>query len=141
MIVYELVCPHQHRFEGWFGSIADFENQRTGGLLSCPVCGDPGVEKLPSARIGGFAAEEAKEGTAVPSAAVSAQDTLAQLLETIMANTDDVGRQFPEEARRIHYEEAPRRAIRGIATVEETRELLDEGIDVLPLPRRREDLN
>ena len=139
MIVYELFCTHQHRFEAWFASMEDYEKQRTGGLLSCPICGDPGVEKLPSARIGGFATPEKQP--AVADTPASTPSGLVQLIETIIANTDDVGQQFAEEARRIHYQEAPQRAIRGIATVHETRELLEEGIAVLPLPLRREDLN
>lgn len=142
MIVYELVCAQQHRFEGWFASTADFDRQRADAMLSCPVCGDVNVEKLPSARIGGFAAAEKPQANEQPVASAQAAPSgLAQFIDAIIANTDDVGRRFVEEARRMHYDEAPKRAIRGLATADETRELLDEGIAVLPLPLRREDLN
>ena len=139
MIVYELFCTEQHRFEGWFASADDYERQRGDALLTCPVCGDAGIEKLPAAKIGGFAEEAPKRAESRTQVA----PPLAAVLQKIMAQTEDVGRQFPEEARRIHYEEAPKRAIRGVATAEETAALLEEGIDVLPLPgvRRSEDLN
>lgn len=106
------------------------------------MCGDANVEKLPSARIGGFAAAEKPQANEQPVASAQAAPSgLAQFIDAIIANTDDVGRRFVEEARRMHYDEAPKRAIRGLATADETRELLDEGIAVLPLPLRREDLN
>ncbi|HEY8507560.1 MAG: DUF1178 family protein [Burkholderiales bacterium] len=142
MIVYELVCTQQHRFEGWFASAEDFERQRKCGMLSCPVCADPDIAKLPSARIGGFAQPEPSEQQQAAPSALEFHKQVAQLLEAIIANTDDVGRRFAEEARRIHYEEAPRRPIRGVATLSETRELIEEGIAVLPLPiPPREEMN
>lgn len=138
MIVFELACTRQHRFEGWFASAEDFDRQCQEGLLSCPVCADPKIEKLPSARIGGFAAPA--PAATEPAAEVNARMRLSELRDAIIAHTEDVGRRFPEEARRMHYDEAPKRAIRGTATSNETQELIEEGIDVLPLPGR-DDLN
>jgi hypothetical protein len=136
MIVFELVCTHEHRFEGWFASTEDFDRQCQRGLLSCPVCADPKIEKLPSARIGGFAA--ATSAADMPNARMR----LSELRNAIIAHTEDVGPRFTEEARRMHYDETPKRAIRGVATTTETQELIEEGIDVFPLPiSRREDLN
>jgi hypothetical protein len=138
MIVFELICPDRHRFEGWFSSSDDFDGQKAAGLLSCPVCSSPGVEKLPTAKIGkGAPAGEGRRNVSNVKPAQGAgkdKPTLKDIVDFIFANTEDVGKAFPEEARRIHYKEAPHRNIRGVATVEETRELIDEGIEVVPLP-------
>ena len=141
MIVFELVCTHEHRFEGWFASAEDFDRQCRKGLLSCPVCADPKIEKLPSARIGGFAAAT-PAATESAASMPNARMRLSELRNAIIAHTEDVGQRFTEEARRMHYDETPKRAIRGVATTTETQELIEEGIDVFPLPiSRREDLN
>jgi hypothetical protein len=138
MIVFELICPDRHRFEGWFASSDDFDGQKAAGLLSCPVCSSAGVEKLLTAKIA--RAEPAREGNPNVANVKPAPGggkprlTLKDVVDFIVANTEDVGKGFPEEARRIHYKEAPHRNIRGVATLEETRELVEEGIEVVPLP-------
>lgn len=139
MIVFELICDEAHRFEGWFASAEEYERQEASSLLSCPVCASSGVRKLPSAKIrkvaGPAVSDAPKAAPAAGEAGPQAKEVaLASFLDHILANTEDVGRRFPEEARKIHYEEVPRRAIRGIATREETRDLADEGIPVVPLP-------
>ena len=145
MIVFELICPEDHRFEGWFASAEAYARQEAGGLLSCPVCASAGIRKLPSARVRTVTPIEEKASGAGSGSPQPAQPkprtkevTVASFVEHILANTEDVGRDFPEEARKIHYEEAPRRAIRGVATREEARELADEGIPVVsfPMPSR-----
>ena len=134
MIVFELVCPDRHRFEGWFASAGDFESQKAHGLLSCPVCSDSSIEKLLTAKIGKPEAE-LQENSALPAAPAAARPrNLNELIEYVLLNTENVGKEFPSEARRIHYKEIPQRSIRGLATGEETQELLEEGIAVLPLP-------
>jgi hypothetical protein len=147
MIVFELICSGQHRFEGWFASGDDFERQRLGGLLSCPVCSAGQVAKLPTAKLGRSGedatpdprAGEAHGRPAAPTAAQVAA-AIATLIDHVLQNTEDVGRAFPAEARRIHRDEAPRRGIRGTATREETEALVEEGIAVvaLPIPRRED---
>jgi hypothetical protein len=132
MIVFELICQDRHRFEGWFASAGDFESQKAHGLLSCPVCSDSSIEKLLTAKIGRPEAEPKKEPA--PPAVPDAPQNLNELIEYVLLNTEDVGRDFPSEARRIHHKEIPHRNIRGAATNEETQELLEEGIAVLPLP-------
>jgi hypothetical protein len=132
MIVFELICQDRHRFEGWFASAGDFESQKAHGLLSCPVCNDSSIEKLLTAKIGRPEAEPKKDPA--PPAVPDVPRNLNELIEYVLLNTEDVGREFPAEARRIHRKEAPHRNIRGAATSEETQELLDEGIAVLPLP-------
>jgi len=141
MIVFDLVCARGHRFEGWFGSAGDFASQSGRGLLSCPSCGGSGVERVPSAtRFNSGAAEPV--AAPVPAGEVRqnrdpmaiAQILYARLVDEMLAKSEDVGSAFPEEARRIHHEEAPARAIRGEATAEEHAELVDEGIPVLRIP-------
>lgn len=132
MIVFELICTDRHRFEGWFASAEDFEGQKAHGLLSCPVCSDSRIEKLLTAKIGRHEAE-APARKQPPAPVVKPRD-LQEMIDVILLNTENVGRDFPSEARRIHRKEARERSIRGIATREETRDLLEEGIAVMPLP-------
>jgi hypothetical protein len=137
MIVFELICPEHHRFEGWFASADDFDSQKARGLLSCPVCSHSSVEKLLTAKIAKGGGEQAKPGTsdAKPAPAPGkGQPSMQEVIDYILTNTEDVGKNFAAEARKIHNKEAQHRSIRGVASVEETRELLDEGIEVVPLP-------
>jgi hypothetical protein len=132
VIVFELVCEHRHRFEGWFASAEDFDGQKGRGLLSCPVCGDAKIEKLLTAKIG---RTEADAPASAPSAAAPAKRPgVQEMMDYILLNTENVGKDFPSEARRIHRKEAQARSIRGVATGEEARDLLEEGIAVMPLP-------
>lgn len=129
MKVYNLICEHDHRFEGWFSSEDDFKAQSDAYLIACPVCENHVVRKLPSApRLNLSGAQESKPDVE------QVQKQFLEIVRKIVANTEDVGERFAEEARRIHYNEAPERAIRGVASVQEFAELADEGIDVLPLP-------
>ena len=137
MKVLNLQCSHRHVFEGWFGSEEEFQGQLERGLVECPMCGDTGVAKLPSAprlNLGAQqpAAASKQEVAAMPEAAVQA--AWLKMVHHVMANTEDVGAGFAEEARRIHYGETEERGIRGQASPEETQALIEEGIGVLPLP-------
>ena len=136
MKVLNLQCAHQHVFEGWFGSDDEFQAQLAGGLLECPLCGDTGISRLPSAPRLNFGAQPAaapkQEVTAMPG--VEMQRAWLQMVRHVMANTEDVGERFAQEARRIHHGEVEERGNRGQATREETEALLEEGIGVLPLP-------
>ena len=133
MIVYDLICRRQHRFEGWFASADDFARQREGTLIRCPLCDDAAIERRPSANVQvGHAAAPGEDRQEV---AVTGGDGQAlKLMRRLIAETENVGRAFPEEARKIHYDEAPKRGIRGQATQEEAEELRDEGIDFMSLP-------
>lgn len=150
MKVLNLECMHGHAFEGWFASEDEFQSQREGGLIACPLCSDTAVTKRLSApRLnlgrGGGAPERANSGVAPESDGGAASEVAAlprqamqaawmQMVRRVMAQTEDVGERFAEEARRIHYGEASERGIRGQATAEQTEALLDEGIAVMPLP-------
>lgn len=152
VIVFNLSCAADHRFEGWFASGEDFDAQRGRGLLSCPLCGSSDVSKQLSApRLNLHAQPEARRGKpAREGVSVSAvqdgapqqvamlsqqqQDALRALIGEVLASTEDVGERFAEEARRIHYKETEARAIRGVASREEAEALVDEGIEVAQLP-------
>ena len=144
MIVYELGCAAGHRFEGWFASAEDFARQSGGAMVRCPVCDTTEVVRIPSARVRIGRGAVAKRKSAKPAAAANpepATESIAGVtpeildkLREVIRNTENVGRRFPEEARKIHYEEAPARTIRGQASREETEALEEEGIDVSPLP-------
>jgi hypothetical protein len=146
MIVYDLACDHGHRFEGWFGSADDFALQQERGLVACPVCDSASVARIPSARVsvGRRSDAPAAAGEARPAAApapdnkaVAAAGLPAEVvakLREIVRSTENVGRRFPEEARKMHYDEVPARPIRGQASPEEAESLRDEGIDFSPVP-------
>jgi len=137
MIVYDLICGHQHRFEGWFASADDFARQRERTLIRCPLCDDAAIERRPSAnvQVGRAAApaeDRAEDGKEV--AVAGGDGHVLKVMRRLIAETENVGRAFPEEARKIHYEEAPKRGIRGQATPDEAEALRDEGIDFMSLP-------
>jgi hypothetical protein len=141
MKVLNLRCAGGHLFEGWFGSDDDFIAQNGRGAIECPMCADRIIARMPQApRLnlsGGSSnkeppAENAAE--AKPDPAVEMQSRWLQLARHVLQTTEDVGDRFPDEARRMHYGEIGERGIRGRATADERRELLDEGIEVVPLP-------
>lgn len=136
MIVFDLGCENSHRFEGWFASSEDFEQQVGRKLVSCPMCGNANIVRLPHAsRINKAAGKERVGATHERRQyANMGTESLAKLIEHIVENTEDVGSAFPEEARKIHYREAPERRIRGTASGEEVEALKDEGIEVVALP-------
>jgi hypothetical protein len=156
MKVLNLRCAHDHRFEGWFASEDDFQQQTASGLLLCPVCADATIDRLPTAprlnmsrgRSAGLAEQAAADEAQAPAPAAAAgrgtelaaapgmvmQRLWQQAVQHVIANTDDVGERFAEEARRMHYGETDERAIRGKATNQEAEALRDEGIEVMSLP-------
>jgi hypothetical protein len=145
MKVFNLSCQNQHTFEGWFRSAQDFETQRDSGLLTCPVCGDSHITKglsAPRLNVSGALADEQRAKSSAPVAnPTSNSPTIEQMqalwykvAREVIKNTEDVGDKFVEEARKIHYQEAPERAIRGRASPQEREELANEGIDVYSMP-------
>ena len=150
MKVFNLQCSARHSFEGWFGSEADFVDQLARKLVQCPVCGDEQLEKMLSAprlNLGRTQAPQTESADAPAPALASstpanevalaspqteATQALLRLAKAMLEQTQDVGSQFAEEARKIHYGESEARAIRGLATPQQTRELLEEGVQVMP---------
>jgi hypothetical protein len=138
MIVFDLACSHGHAFEGWFASAEEFARQQASELVRCPVCDDAQVEKRLSARVsvpkGARAPQPPATETATETAVAGFPAELITKLREAVRSAENVGRRFPEEARKIHYEETPARAIRGQATREEADALQEEGIDFTSLP-------
>jgi len=143
MIVFDLLCAKGHRFEGWFNSAGDFAAQTERRLLSCPSCGSARIERVPSATRANLGAQppQPPQPQTVRTPEMEGKDPFAiaqmlysRMLDEILTKSEDVGKAFPAEARRIYYQEAPARAIRGQATQQEHDELVDEGIPVARLP-------
>lgn len=136
MIVFDLGCENNHRFEGWFSSSHDFEQQLERKLIACPMCSNGNVVRLPHAtHIRSSATPRpAHAGGGSQQYANVGKEILVKLVEQIVEHTEDVGPAFPEEARKIHYRESRERRIRGTASREEVEELVDEGIEVVALP-------
>lgn len=151
MIVLSLACAYDHHFEGWFGSVADFEAQLARELVTCPLCANSHIKRMPTAarlnvsKLRGTQVLPAEAGAkadadaapvaavAVSNPAANAQGHLLQALQQVLAQTEDVGPRFAEEARRIHYGETEQRAIRGQASPADAVALAEEGIAVLAL--------
>jgi hypothetical protein len=153
MIRYALVCKAGHEFESWFASADSYESQEKRGLVACPSCGDARVSRAIMApavarrdRDRPTRSEATPAGAEAPQAETPApvavldekQRALRQMMRALRAEivekTEDLGRRFPDEARRMHEGEAPRRSIRGEATAEEARALIEDGVEILPLP-------
>lgn len=141
MIVFDLICrPQGHVFEAWFGSSQDYEGQRERGLVECPLCGVKDVDKAVMAPNVGPKGNrsimsrpvEAKDG-ADPEAVKAMLAALAQAQRKMLEGSDFVGDRFADEARAIHLGEADARSIHGRATADETRSLIEDGIQVAPL--------
>ena len=151
MIKYALLCESSHEFESWFRDSEAFEIQAKRGLVSCPVCQSTKIKKAimaPRIKRAQPAPEPVPTCTS-ESQPVALLDEREQLLraairslrEKIEANTDDVGQRFPEEARKMHQGDVPRRSIRGQASLEDARALIEEGIEVMPIPTLPEERN
>lgn len=163
MKVLNLQCAHQHSFEGWFASEEDFRDQLSRGLIECPMCANKSVQKLPSAprlNLGGHASHDSsgqgsqrasssdlavspEKGVKTPNPVAmmvppersyAEQAEFLKALRHVLNRTEDVGSRFAEEARRMHYGELEARNIRGQTSVREAAELMDEGIEIMPLP-------
>ncbi len=143
MIVLNLSCDQGHQFEGWFASRNAFGDQVAKGMVNCTHCQSAAVTALPSGphvrRIRHEGSSNERHGndllaeeSAVQMPAPEVAKQLFSSLAAMARSAENVGLKFPEEARRIHYNEAPARTIRGIASGDETRELMEEGILVLP---------
>jgi hypothetical protein len=156
MIRYSLVCEKKHNFEIWFKNSADYDKQSKRGLVSCPDCGSVKVEKAlmaPSlgrgARKGAsLPAPEAAPPEAEPTAPAESMTPVAmvspaerefraklkELRDHLTKNAENVGAKFPEEARKMHYGEKEHRSIYGEASPQDAKELLEEGVELHPLP-------
>ncbi|MEO0412700.1 MAG: DUF1178 family protein [Pseudomonadota bacterium] len=164
MIAFDLKCDKHHVFEAWFGSSADYESQVSRGLIACPICDSTSVTKAimapnigrksnqpkavapavpaevapsptPAAEPAKASVPVAKPGPELPAEVTEKLTTMmTQLRKKVEENCDYVGKEFAEEARKIHYGETEERGIYGEASLEEAEELYEEGIDIAALP-------
>jgi len=155
MIRYALRCERGHEFESWFQSSSAYDSQHKRGLVSCPACDSTKVEKaIMAPRIARKGkSKSAPEPVAAPaenaaptSLVMAPQERelvakLKELRDHVLKNADNVGKKFPDEARKMHYGDVEHRAIYGEATTEEARALIDEGVEVAPLPILPDDRN
>jgi hypothetical protein len=156
MIRYALACDRRHEFEIWFKNSADYDRQAKRGLVACPICDSTRVEKaIMAPAISG--ARKRKPAPAdmtaaipqaenAPMAMLSPQETelrakLKELRNHLTKNADNVGRKFPDEARKMHYGETEHRSIYGEASTDEAKKMLDEGIEFHPLPTLPDEKN
>lgn len=158
MKVFDLDCAQGHVFEGWFASEQDFQHQRQGDLIECPMCGSRQIQKRlsaprlnlrstsstptaaasplqvsPSARVGGATGKGSSQADAT--AAKDFQAAWLAFSRQAMRRAEDVGPRFADEARGMHYGDIEQRPIRGQANAQQVRELLEEGVPVLPLAK------
>jgi hypothetical protein len=154
MIHYSLHCDRGHAFESWFQSSAAYEAQEKRKLVNCPVCGSAKVERAIMApqivskksRARTEPAEPVAAAPAAPTPLLMAQERelrakLKELREHIVKNADNVGERFPNEARKMHYGDIEHRPIYGEASPDEARALIEEGVEVTPLPVLPDDRN
>jgi len=159
MIRYQLLCAHDHSFEAWFKDSAAYDEQVAYGEVQCPYCGNLDIRKAvmaPAVQTGKTRDAQTEHSTPEPQeiaiqaaekaaddmrGGMDPQEAAQQFLEVVHTlkthvseTCEDVGDQFAEEVRAIHYGDAEERGIYGKATLEDPKELVEEGIDVLPLP-------
>ena len=152
MIVIDLSCAAGHSFEAWFPSAEAFNRQNEAGQVCCPQCANRSIRRVPSAAYIAKRLPTAACGTDTPktaphtqsleTAAAQGVSALKAVIDALLATSENVGRNFAQEARRIHYQDVPPRPVHGQATIAELNALTEEGIAVLPIPCiAAEDLN
>lgn len=141
MIRYSLTCDKDHSFDSWFKSASAFDALQKAGMLSCAVCGSAEVRKSVMTPRIGKSVDVAPQQLPAPQPdrplsgpASPAEQAVKELRDHIEANSEDVGKDFATEARKIHHGEAPARSIRGEAKLPEAKALIEEGVPVAPLP-------
>ncbi|MEP2942515.1 MAG: DUF1178 family protein [Hyphomicrobiales bacterium] len=168
MIKYTLKCSNGHVFDGWFSNSVAFDEQKDMGLVSCPSCGETEIKKtlmapsITGTKTQGNSTEQPDAidldtpiprdsellPTTIPEPLVHGDETMQAVVEKmrelrswVEANTENVGDKFADKARKMHFGEEDRHGIIGKATFEEAQELIDDGVDFLPLPALPEDNN
>jgi len=136
VIKYRLQCAQGHEFEAWFASGASYDAQADAGQIACPQCDSREVGK--SIMAPNIAVKSRNQDDDSPA---RYRNLVREVARALSANSEDVGDRFPEEARKIHYREVEQRAIRGIASPDEARALVDEGVEIMAIPRLPEDTN
>lgn len=144
MIKYNLICRNGHEFEGWFSNSEAFDKQAKAKQLQCTICGNTNVTKaLMAPNLGPSTKKNKTPGQSAEFAKFQTEfrEAVKKVREHIEQNADYVGKNFAEEARKIHYEESEPRDIYGEATSTEVKELTEEGVDFQALPSLPEEQN
>ena len=139
MILFDLICKNGHKFEGWFPSTIDYEKQNKKKLISCPICECNSIQKALMAPNISVSSKTKKNEKKLLHQDISINKKVKELKKYIEKNTENVGKGFAEEARKIHYGEKKPRPIRGETTDKEAKDLKEEGIPFSRLPWLRED--
>ena len=130
VITYSLRCETGHEFEGWFKSSAAFDEQAARGKLLCPICNSKKIEKAIMAP----AVAGTKDASLTTDELKKMRQVMTGMRKYVRENAENVGTRFPEEARKIHYGEVEAKQIYGEASLAEVKELVEEGVEVAPLP-------
>jgi hypothetical protein len=140
VIRYRLQCANAHELEAWFASSVSYDAQSAAGQICCPECNSSEVGKSIMAP---NVASRTRGDVSVPEEEAPARyrNLVRAVRQVLEAGSEDVGDRFPEEARKIHYKEVEQRAIRGTASSDEARALVDEGVEIMALPRLPEKAN
>ena len=146
MMRFALRCERGHGFEAWFGGNADLDAQRERGLVECPQCGSTAVDRAlatPSLSTGRRkeARRDGARATLTNARDAALRAKMTEIARHVRENTTDVGERFPEEARRIHFGETEERAIRGRASPDEARALVEDGVAIAPVPSLPDEAN
>jgi len=141
VISYSLVCDNSHKFDAWFRSAEAYDEQHDRGIVTCPLCNSVKVEKaLMAPAVSRMNSDKVSLSTGHPMQA-EIRAMLRTMRKKVTSEADYVGDKFAEEARKIHFKEAEQRGIYGEATRDEVAELIDDGVDFLPLPHIPEEAN
>lgn len=155
MIRYNLRCADGHTFESWFADSASYDRQEKRGLIACPMCASTSIEKAIMAPRVASSKKRAAARAAAPKPPAPAETSeplmsvqdkdirakLKELRDYVTTHAENVGRQFPEQARKMHEGEIAHKPIYGESTPQETRALLEEGVEIMPLPILPDDRN
>jgi hypothetical protein len=138
VVIYDLQCKHMHTFEGWFSSSDDLKSQLEKGMVSCPVCDDKNVQKIPTASklVRSSANKEIKATAGKALRYQKQQDFLRKVHTHIEENYEDVGTKFADQALKMHQGELEQKGIRGSATKDQVHELNKAGVEAVPIPKK-----
>jgi len=149
MIRFDLICENDHEFDSWFAGSEAFDKQKQTGLVTCPYCNSDKVEKclmspsIPAKANKGVSSEASRQllSTHNDPVATALAENIRKMRQHVSENAEYVGKDFAKKAREIHYEEQPARGIYGEASLEDAKSLLEEGVEVMPLPALPEENN
>ena len=141
MIRFSLHCDKEHEFEGWFSSSKDFDGQSERGLVECPICGSREIGKSLMAPAVAVSKDTPARPLAMDPERREMMRKLRDMVQAVKQNSEDVGERFADEARKIHHGEAKARGIIGKASADDAKSLIEDGIEIAPLPEFPDDLS